>query len=325
MTPPEPDLTPADRLRLLNSSFDRLRTSIKALRGCTLAMGSDAAMLVVVDAGQLSRLQQQWIDLRLKAYFICGAKRLSLYCGNNRIMSASTLPLIPTLSSCHRIEEILNKTELEPMVATAEKPRISRRNGRSPAAQSTDIESMPVRDMLSSLGKKTGQPIEQIALSILEQLPRDQAMPVLTQYIDRQLEEDLERYRAERRSELLGLLPNKAEAEPKAKSPKPRTARKTSSTTVRFKSFVPTTRPGTTIGKFLEAQGYDSTRRIEVIEQLGALPATPPSQPEALETFAEQALNAILKRMPAKKRDRKSLIQAAQKMQGKETPVDEAV
>lgn len=323
------------RLNRLQNRFHSL------LKGVTLGVTNpDRTLQVICSPERLNLIQERFVDLRLQAFYIVGVWKIDLYCNADLIQTVSTLPMGETW---HK----LRKTAIEDFSMSVEAPvkqtRQPRSTRKSPQS-ATSVQTLPQLDDLSALAQKTGKSPEAIAQAILSK-GYPAGINVRTQsyeadiegiqaWTDEFLAQDIEQYRNQRRNDLLGVrdtttnganrglsdlesatTETTTSAEQTAK-PKTRvkTEKPSSKITSRFRNFQKANSYKRTIGKFLEAQGWDAEKRTEVIEAIAVLP----SEPTDLESFTEKCMTKIVSAYPKAKQAivRPGLIEAAKEILG---------
>ena len=342
---PETILTAQDLQRLDASRIQRLNSAYpKLLSGVTVVLlNQPERSLILVCDGQkkAAELQRRSIDLRLSAWFICAAESISIYAKDKLIaIQSAAAAIIKELG--YTFEICSSKEHLDMVAEAPAKPRRSRnqtsstrsntstRKTRSNSANKIGNVAADLSNMIGTLSKKTNETIETIALGILNSLPEDTRRTAIEAWADNFLKDDFEQYRASRRNEVFGLLTGGSAASSAtaptngATATAPKTERQPkqerqlrAATTLRFKTFSAGKSAEKSISNFLNAQGYDAARRIEVIEAIAALSLETPEQ--SVESFEEQAIKRILKSYPrGRQPSRKAIIQAAQRMKGGE-------
>lgn len=320
-----------------SAALQELGRRIKCLRSSTMTITHpDRVLLISCDRPSVGAIKRAKINLRIAAWLLCGAKKLSVYCSDGElIFDQSTWP----------IDEwnILNNNEIpntleDSCMATATKERIVAQ-ASSAMATPSQLTGLIKLSPISGLAQNTGQDAESIAkeiaskghlVGVLDEGTFVASDDGIAAWTDDWLAQDLAVYKEKRRSQLLALTTTIATPTTKPKTTRPASRRKpaadtangaTATTTPRsrsysFKKFARANSREGTIGKFLAAQGFDEKGRIEMIEAIAALPKEPGdelTQPEA-------ALQRILKVYGVKaKNARQQFIDTAIKMTG-QTP-----
>lgn len=290
--------------RLDAASIQELGKRLKSVRSSTMTITHpDRVLLVGCDRLSVPAIKRSLINLRVQAWLINGAERLTVYCSDGElIFDGATWPIgvWNTLISNDIASE-------DCCMATATKERLITDNSTmTPSSISNGLVRLAT---LETIAQNTGNDPKEIAFAIAAKGHMVGFNEQSNEYIasidgiqdwtDLFLQEDLERYKQQRRQQLIsGVTAGVAVAEPKVKPSRRRTTKPTEAKpstarrkTFQFKAFTKANSREGTLGKFLHAQGWDEVKRIEVIEAIAALP---PEPAEEL-TQAEAALQRVLK------------------------------
>ncbi|MBD1995182.1 hypothetical protein H6G00_00880 [Leptolyngbya sp. FACHB-541] len=354
-TPPEPNFTPElDQLDL--GELDTFRVARyqaefpKVLGGCSLFLsGLDRGLIVIFSAEFRAVIEANLVDLRLQAWYICAASSIAFYCENDLIYSAATrLPEL-VLQDPLKLEikslELVNMATatLQDQQAIAPAP-----SNTSKTVQSAIPLTIPTLKTLAPYAERSHQPLEQIAAQIqsLGQLVAfdpdtgsyKATEEAIAAWVDYWVQTQTQQIIAQQKAMLMGLgetaapiaTNGKVETPPELQAEETETAspkRGRRRGVPRFKNFQKANSRNRTIGKFLEAQGWDDGKRIEMVEQISELPLEPPSEDSEL-SYAEHCLEKILNTYSTKPtpKMRAEFISTAKEMQGKEeVKVQEAI
>ncbi|GEM_PF-4967870 len=326
-----PELTKTDWETLSDFRLLRLQSMFADLQLCHLQISClTNDLLLICDRAAWDKIQPILVDLRMASWAVAAADNLSIFVDGHLTYCAMT-QLPQTVEVVTRTLDTID-LRIDPMVtATPTRPRSIKPAEKQLTATPAASNDLPDFIDLMPLAQKSGIPIEHIAAEI-KQLGgvagRDRTGTYITT-------EDAQRTWVTnylKRLEADFLLPPQAESvpsvEPTAKAAKPRRARtaaqdngKVMPKERRLKDFSKAQSYSVTIGRFLDAQGWDGSNplRAQVFEGIAALPDN--FMPKAKgSSLAERSLYKILSKYPASSRAAacKGLIKTARETIGQQ-------
>lgn len=316
-----PELTEKDWEQLNDFRLKRLQASFSVLESCKLQLSClTNDLLLICDRDTWNDLQDDLVDVRMASWEIVGASNLSIFADGHLVYCAMT-QLSETLST---IEPTLESTalRLDSSMVTATQAHAT--ETATPVKAPTidaGANALPAFIDLMPLATKAGIPVERIAAEI-NQLGGAAGIDRTGAFIttDKDQRAWVKGYLQRLEADFLVPAPT-ASPEPEMAKPKAKRTRtdasqrngqattvevsepKAAKTPGKFKDFHKAQSYAVTIGRFLDAQGWDETNplRAQVFEGIAALSDS--AMPSAKSTaLAERSLHKILSKYPASSR-----------------------
>jgi hypothetical protein len=307
----------AEDCELLNKfNLQRLEAAFPVLRSCKVQRSSlNNDLLVICDRPTWDDLQPALVDIRMASWTIAAVNVLSIFADGYLVYCAST-QLLETLATIEPTLESIAQEIDSSMVATKTRPTPTQTAPTEPAVSTVATQDLPKFIDLNYLAQKAGIPVDRIAAEINQLggvagiLPdgaymttdKDQRLWV-SNYLKR-LEADflMAPSTVQIAPQALSPQPSKRSRDASLKNGKaPTTAVKTIKEP-RLRDFFKAQSYAVTIGRFLDAQGWeeDSPLRAEVFEGIAAFPED--RMPTSKGSLAERSFHKILSKYPASSR-----------------------